>query len=356
MKSIPRAQPGPLALLGSGETSASGRRAFEWLFRRMDPPVRVAILETPAGFQPNSRQVAQDVADFLESHLPAYQPAITIVPARKRGTPFSPDDPNLIDAVLAADCVFLGPGSPTYAVRQLRGSVVWDAVRARYATGAALVLASAAVLAVGARTLPVYEIYKAGFDLEWHPGLNLLGAARVSATFVPHWNNREGGAGLDTSHCFVGPERFSALRAMLPAGAPVVGIDEHTALIVDPEGSGWVLGAGGVSIERDGAVQTHASGASVPLTEIGQFDWDALVQSVPADLLDRAASFRREAATDDALEPVPADVNRLVERREEARKARDWRAADSLRAEIAQRGYQVQDTPDGPRVIVASTS
>jgi len=354
MKSIPRSQPGPLALLGSGETAASGRRAFEWLFRRVDHPVRVAILETPAGFQPNSRQVAQDVADFLESHLPGYHPSVTVVPARKRGTPFSPDDPGLVDAILSADCVFLGPGSPTYTVRQLRGSVVWEAVRARYATGAALVLASAAVLAVGAQTLPVYEIYKAGSDLGWHPGLNLLGTAGVAATFIPHWNNREGGAGLDTSHCFVGPERFATLRAMLPAEAPVVGIDEHTALILDPEGVGWVLGAGEVSIESGGAVQTHSTGATFPLAEIASFDWEALVRSVPRDLLDRAASRLSELRNGDGEEPVPAEVNRLVERREEARKARDWRVADSLRVEIEQRGYQVQDTPEGPRLSVAS--
>ncbi|HEX5416756.1 MAG TPA: cysteinyl-tRNA synthetase [Chloroflexota bacterium] len=354
MKSIPRLQPGPLALLGSGETSASGRRAFEWLFRRLEPPVRVAILETPAGFQPNSRQVAQDVADFLEAHLPAYRPAVTIVPARKRGTPFSPDDTALIDDVLAADCIFLGPGSPTYAARQLRGSALWDAVRAGYATGAALILASAAVLAVGAHTLPVYEIYKAGFDLEWYPGLDLLGTAGASVTFVPHWNNREGGAGLDTSHCFVGPERFATLRAMLPSDVPVVGIDEHTALIVDPEGLGWVLGAGEVTIERAGEARSHASGESFPLAEIEHFDWNALVGSVSEDLLRRAARLRLDAPPEDRPEPVPTEVHHLVERREAARKAREWRLADALRAEIAQRGYQVQDTPDGPRVSVTS--
>lgn len=350
-----RSQPGPLALLGSGETAASGRRTFEWLFRRVDHPVRVAILETPAGFQPNSRQVAQDVADFLESHLPGYHPSVTIVPARKRGTPNTPDDPALVDAILSADCVFLGPGSPTYAVRQLQESIVWDAVRARYASGGALVLASAAVLAVGAQTLPVYEIYKAGADLAWHPGLNLLGTAGVAATFIPHWNNREGGAGLDTSHCFVGPDRFATLRAMLPATAPIVGIDEHTALVLDPEGTGSVIGAGEVSIETGGAVQTHPSGSSFPLTEIGRFDWDALVASVPRELVDRAVALALEAPPNGHDGPVPADVNRLVERRELARKMRDWRAADSLRAEIAERGYQVQDTPDGPRLSLSAS-
>jgi len=346
MKNIPRRQPGPLALLGSGETSASGRRVFEWLFRRFEPPVRVAILETPAGFQPNSREVAREIAEFLEEHLPGFSPAVTIIPARKRGTTFSPEDPRLAESVLAADCIFLGPGSPSYAARQLRGSIVWNAARARFAAGAALVLASAAVLAVGAQTLPVYEIYKAGFDLSWDPGLNLLGAAGVPVTFVPHWNNREGGAALDTSHCFMGMDRFEALRALLPTDDPIVGIDEHTALIVEPEGKGQVLGLGEVTIERRGQVSVHASGDVFSFDEVGTFDWEAFAEDVPHELLEMIPKVPPKAESS----PVPAEVTHLIVLREEARKARDWQSADSLRAAIAEHGYQVQDTPDGPRV------
>ena len=346
MKNIPRRQPGPLALLGSGETSASGRRVFEWLFRRLEPPVRVAILETPAGFQPNSRDVAREVADFLQGHLPGYSPQVTIVPARKRGTAFSPDDHQFVEPLLAADCIFLGPGSPTYAARQLRGSIVWEAIRARFAAGGTLVLASAAVLAIGAKTLPVYEIYKAGFDLGWDLGLDLLGPAGLPVTFVPHWNNREGGADLDTSHCFMGQERFAALRALLRADDPVVGIDEHTALIVEPEGRGQVVGLGEVTIERGGQVSVYASGETFPLGDIGAVDWDDLARDISRELLAMVPEVRSKTLST----AVPPEIFSLVERREEARKARDWRSADSLRAEIAQRGYQVQDTPDGPRV------
>src|SRR5207237_6555211 len=124
--------------------------------------------------------VAQRVADFLCEHLTNRPLDIAIVPARRRDTAYSPDDAALADLILAADCIFLGPGSPTYAARQLRDSVVWDAVRLRFAEGAALILASAAVLSMSAYTLPVYEIYKAGADLGWEPGLDLLGAAGPS--------------------------------------------------------------------------------------------------------------------------------------------------------------------------------
>ncbi|MEN6634131.1 MAG: cysteine--tRNA ligase [Candidatus Polarisedimenticolia bacterium] len=46
----------------------------------------------------------------------------------------------------------------------------------------------------------------------------------------------------------------------------------------------------------------------------------------------------------------PAEVQALVERRQAARKARDWAASDALRAEIAALGWAVEDTPQGPNL------
>ena len=61
--------PGHVILFGSGEISASGRRVFNWLMNRLTQPIRVVVLETPAGFQPNSAIVAGKVGDFLRRHL-----------------------------------------------------------------------------------------------------------------------------------------------------------------------------------------------------------------------------------------------------------------------------------------------
>ena len=80
-------------LFGSGETSASGQKAFDWLFRHVERPLRVAVLETPAGFELNSDRVAGRIGDFLCDRLQNYRPEVTLVPARQRGTPFSPDLP-----------------------------------------------------------------------------------------------------------------------------------------------------------------------------------------------------------------------------------------------------------------------
>ena len=45
---------GNIAFLGSGETSLAGGRIFEQLARQIAGPVRIAIMETPAGFELNS--------------------------------------------------------------------------------------------------------------------------------------------------------------------------------------------------------------------------------------------------------------------------------------------------------------
>jgi cysteinyl-tRNA synthetase len=46
----------------------------------------------------------------------------------------------------------------------------------------------------------------------------------------------------------------------------------------------------------------------------------------------------------------PPEVERLVAERARARSQRDWARADALRAEIHRLGWQVEDTPTGPRV------
>jgi cysteinyl-tRNA synthetase len=45
------------------------------------------------------------------------------------------------------------------------------------------------------------------------------------------------------------------------------------------------------------------------------------------------------------------DAERLLAEREEARVARDFERADRLRDELAGRGYEVRDTPEGARLV-----
>ncbi len=49
-------------------------------------------------------------------------------------------------------------------------------------------------------------------------------------------------------------------------------------------------------------------------------------------------------------EKIPADVMKLVEERERARAAKDWRKSDELRDKIAGLGWEVRDSKDGPKL------
>jgi hypothetical protein len=338
--------PGPVVLLGSGETGPAGGSAYELLARRVPSPPRVAILETPAGFQPNSAQVAGKVAAFMAQRLRALRPEIAVLPARRRGGPESPDDPAITAPLCSADLIFLGAGSPTYAAAQLRDSRAWRRLVARHRRGAAVVTASAATIALGAHALPVYEIYKAGADLHWQPGLDLLGPYGLALAILPHWNNSEGGAELDTSRCFMGQARYERLRAMPPPDVAVLGVDEHTALVVDlAAGRAEVLGRGAVTVARGAEERRIARGEALDLRELGPFRLPDLAAGLPPEIW-----AELDAAAADAVQGAPPEVIALVEERQAARLRRDWPAADTLRRRLAERGWQVRDTPAGPVV------
>jgi cyanophycinase-like exopeptidase len=343
-------RPGYVILFGSGETSASGRKIYEWLMQRLPSAIRAAVLETPAGFELNSAQVAGRVAEFLRWRLQNYRLQVHVVPARKRGTPFSPDDPHIVAPLVESNVIFLGPGSPTYAVRQLQDSLAWHMLRARHRLGAAIVLASAATIAASAHALPVYEIYKVGEDVHWRPGLDFFGDFGLSLVFIPHWNNAEGGTELDTSHCFMGQSRFEQLLGMLPCDMTVIGIDEHTALVLDLAADKChVMGTGGITLVRGGYACHIKANQDFPISEFGPFHIPELEAGLSPEVWHGLQSAQVPAATGDAPQPS-AEVLALVERRETARMRHDWATADDLRERITRLGWQILDTPQRPRL------
>jgi hypothetical protein len=333
-----------VALFGSGETAPAGQRVHETLLQRLDPPIQVAVLETPAGFQPNSAWVAGQLAEFVEHHLQNFHPQVTVVPARRRDGPHSTDDRGLTAPLMTADYIFAGPGSPTYTVHHLADTWAWRAIVARQRRGAVLALASAAAIAAGAHTLPVYEIYKAGADLHWVDGLDLFGPYGLELAVVTHWDNRDGGAHLDTRRCFVGADRMRRLERLLPPSATLLGIDEHTAVILDfAQGTGQVMGRGGATIRRSGQERVFTSGDSFPLEALGAARTPALNEGLPPEVV--AAVL----AAEEAQQTLPPEVAALIEEREAARAAQDWARADVLRERVARLGYAIEDTPQGPR-------
>jgi len=338
-------------LFGSGEIAPSGRKVHDWVMRQLPPPIRVTILETPAGFQPNSELVAGKMADFLSRRLQNYDPQVTVIPARKRGTPFSPDASEIVAPLLQANYIFWGPGSPTYAVRQLEGSLAWHLMVARHRLGAAMVMASATAIASGSFTLPVYEIYKVGDDLHWVHGLDFFGAYGLTLAIVSHWDNTEGGAELDTRCGLMGRARFEQLAAMLPGEATVVGIDEHTALVMDLDADECrVMGRGTVTVKRSGREIQYHTGEGFSVAELGPFELPAKEAGIPADIWEQALAAQRELQEQPAGD-APEEVLSLVAEREAARAMRDWATSDELRDRIADLGWQIRDTAAGPQVL-----
>lgn len=339
---------GQIAFLGSGETSLAGGRIFESLAKRINDPLRIALLETPAGFELNSSQVVGKVGEFMKTRLQNYKPIVDVVSARKKNSAFSPDDPEIVKPLLCANMIFMGPGSPTYAIRNLQGTLAWDVIRARHRLGATLIFASAATISIGAHALPVYEIYKVGQDVHAVDGLNLFGDFGLHISFIPHWNNAEGGADLDTSRCFIGMDRFAEWCDLVPVENQTIGLDEHTGLVVDIESNQCeVSGVSSVSIVRECDPEMYPTGSKFKLSELGEVEIpNPLEKDIPPhvwEMVVNAATLGDENPSD--------EVTALAEERLTARVNKNWAESDRLRDKISALGWTVQDAKDGYKLV-----
>ncbi len=335
-------------LLGSGETMPTSGKTHEFVAKRLPNNGRITILETPSGFEPNSNLVAGKIKTYLEKRLQNYNLDIQLLPARKKGTQFSPDNPEIVAPVYQADEILLGPGSPTYCVRQLQDSLALDIIKARHRLGATLFLSSSAVLAFSTYTMPVYEIYKVGEDLHWKDGLNFTGDYGLPLIVIPHWNNTDGGDELDTSHCYLGVARFERLRNMLKPGSKIVGIDEHTSLILDfAAGACHVMGNGGVTLLDGEQAHFFDHSSSFPLNKLGEWHLPASGEGIASGVWQTAVRWQQQKEKDKATKEPSAEAKALLAARTDARNAKEWAKADALRDELETLGWQVHDTPEG---------
>jgi len=237
--------PGRLTLIGSGELAPSMSRVHRAVATRLPEGPRAVFVDTPAGFEPNVDDIGAKAIAYFDRHLGM---GCDVATFRHASSATSLETDAAVRRIRLANYVFAGPGSPTFAVKNWRNTPVFDAIADRLAAGAEVVLASAAAIASGAFALPIYEIYKAGDDLGWLDGCDLLAPHGFRLAIVPHWNNAEGG-GFDTRFCYMGRERFDRLRAMLDPTVVVLGLDEYTAASLDfAAGRAEVMGAGAVTI------------------------------------------------------------------------------------------------------------
>ena len=257
MNSLPRI----LTIMGSGETAPTMVKVHRELVGRLGSTSAV-LLDTPYGFQENAPELATRAVEYFKTSV-----NVSITPAGL-GRIDGADPVALqhgLNLLTDANYVFAGPGSPTFALRQWKGTTIPDLLHTKIRTGGIVTFASAAALTLGSRTVPVYEIYKCGEEPYWLEGLNLLGDLGIPGVVIPHYNNAEGGH-HDTRFCYLGERRLIALEKELDAHEYVLGVDEHTGLVIDFDaGSSRVVGNGVVTLRVDGASRTFASGETIPL-------------------------------------------------------------------------------------------
>jgi cyanophycinase-like exopeptidase len=262
-----------LVVLGSGETSPTMVTPHQQVFARLGPKVPAVCLDTPYGFQENADELTERVRTFFDTSV-----GRAVAPVRFRSQSAAEADPvahaGQMARLLAARWIFAGPGSPSYALRQWSGSAVPAALHARLAPdgeGGAVIFASAAALTLGLVTVPVYEVYKVGEYPRWLDGLDVLGRATgLKAALVPHFDNTEGGT-HDTRFCYLGERRLRMLEEQLPDGAFVLGVDEHTGLVLDLDtGQGQVVGRGSLTVRAGGRSWATAAGTTVTLDQLAE--------------------------------------------------------------------------------------
>jgi hypothetical protein len=255
-----------LVVMGSGETTPTMVTTHQRILAALGEDPRAVLVDTPYGFQENADEVTAKARGYFATSVGIHVEVASLRRADAVGAV-------RLEAVLAAareaDWLFAGPGSPTYLARQWRQTSLPDALRERLAARGATVFASAAAVTLGGLAVPVYEIYKAGHDPAWAPGLDLLTSIGLDAVCIPHFDNRDGGEAFDTRFCYLGERRLRALEDQLPGGTWGLGGEEHTALVLDLEaGTGRVEGRGGVTVRADGAHVVFPAGSEVGVEEL----------------------------------------------------------------------------------------
>ncbi len=250
-----------LAIMGSGETSPTMVTVHKALVARLGARPDAVLLDTPYAFQENAADISARAVAYFASSVGLDVTVLASAAATDPGRDAA--------RVRTADWVFAGPGSPTYALSRWRDIPLGLALRERVATGTGVtILASAAAATAGIAAVPVYELYKVGAAPFWLDGLDLLAALGLRVAVIPHYDNAEGGT-HDTRYCYLGERRLAAMERDLPADAAVLGVDEHTAVVLDLIAeTAEVRGRGGLTIRKNGESTVVRAPAVLPIADL----------------------------------------------------------------------------------------
>jgi hypothetical protein len=305
---------GMIALMGSGELTATMVEVHKELLAQLEDPPQAVFLDTPAGFQLNVDQISQKAVAYFRQQV---KQSLSVASFKSKETTGQYEAERAFHALRGANFIMIGPGSPTYAVRQWQQTPIPEIFAQRVDHGGCLVAASAASLTVGRFTLPVYEIYKVGQDLHWVEGIDVLGRFGFDLVVVPHWNNAEGGT-HDTRCCYIGEPRFRQLESLLPEDVGVLGLDEHTACLLDMEKEEAVIkGIGRVTLRRQGSQVVFEKGDRVPLAVLrGEQGAQQAQETAPGLTPVEPSPDTEETPFWDKVHAIEATFHRGLERNE----------------------------------------
>ena len=249
-----------LVLMGSGENSPAMVTPHQNILKALGKNIYRINLDTPYGFQENADEMTSRILGYFEKNV-----GVEVHDTHLRHIHDSA--PAALAEIEKANWLFAGPGSPTYALK------VWSTIGAaekfqELLQRGTIVMASAAAMTLGAKVMPVYEMYKVGDDPFWLEGLNLLEhAIGLKATVVAHYNNTQGGT-HDTRFCFVGERRMKVLETLLDSDTAILGIDEHTGISFDLDDQiAEVFGKGLVTLRRNGVDRVFEAKNSYPVAD-----------------------------------------------------------------------------------------
>jgi len=224
-----------LALVGGGEWR-EGCRGFDAELLEAAGADEVLVLPSAAAFE-HPERVGERAAAYFESMGAKVRAPLVLRRA-------DAEEPKLAATVRKAKFVYVADGSPLHLRSVLKGSALYEAILAAYHGGAVVAASGAgATLLCDPMVDPRGGAYTVG-----------LGMIADLAVFPYH--------GTAADHL---RERSIDL---LPLSATLVGIDEETALIRDPEGTWRVAGAGKVTVyvDRDAKdARRFAAGDHPPL-------------------------------------------------------------------------------------------
>lgn len=209
---------GPLALVGGAEWRAGCD--FDRELLEASGGTEVLVLPTAAAYEHPDRVIESAERWFEEL-------GATVRPLRVLTRPDAVDAAN-VAPVADATFIYLSGGSPMHLRSVLKDSPVWDALVAAWQRGAVIAGSGS-----GAMVLcdPMVDPRGGAITL----GLGLVEQLAV----IPHHNTWSEDKAKRTLH-------------IAPAGLPIVGIDERTALVRDPDGGWRATGAGDVAIFVNG--------------------------------------------------------------------------------------------------------